>query len=57
MHEQLALAVAQKNAALMAAAQGMVPGGPGGQDPRDTPQGNAEQRTYTGQQLGQQGEQ
>jgi hypothetical protein len=56
MHEQLALAVAQKNAALMAAAQGVVPGGPQPTDPRDTPQGNAEQRTYTGQQLGQQGQ-
>jgi hypothetical protein len=58
-HEELAIAVAQKNAALMMAAQGVQPQPPGGGggDPRATPQGQAEQQTYTQQQLDRQGQQ
>jgi hypothetical protein len=55
-HEQLALAVAQKNAALMAAAQGMPPQpGAAGADQYNTPQGQAEQRTYQQQHMVSQG--
>ncbi|MGZ6852648.1 MAG: portal protein [Mycobacteriaceae bacterium] len=57
-HEELAVAVAQKNAQLMMAAQGIQPQPPGGAPPGggppdafDSPQGQAEQRTYQQQHM------